>query len=124
MRIALLLLVAALAAACVSSKSIRYESEARTPKPESHPIEILESRAVTRPHRVIGMVQVNAGAKFNVSDPIEALRIQARKLGGDALIDLSQQPIGAGTVSQGTGVYSGHVRDLWTAKVIVWTGSQ
>lgn len=52
---------------------------------------------------------------------VERFRDEARKLGADALIDLANQPIGAGVpTSQGAMIYSGHVRDIWTAKAIAW----
>jgi hypothetical protein len=115
---------AAVLTGCVSSRAINYSGEARPPKPASYVMEILESSKLTRPYRVIGIVQVNAGAKLNTRDPIRVLRDEARAMGGDALVDLSQQPVGAGMMSGGTAIYSGHARDLWTAKVIVWTDAK
>ena len=105
----------------VSVKSVPYETMARTPKPDGFPIEILESKGITKPYKVIGLVQINAGKKHSVADTLEKLRSAARQLGADALIDLSNQPIGPGVpTSSGGTIYSGHVRDLWTAKAIVW----
>jgi len=67
------------------------------------------------------MVQVNAGWKHSVADVIEILRDRARQMGTDALIDLTNQPIGMGIPLKGMGtIYSGHVRELWQVKVIVW----
>jgi len=106
---------------CVSVKSIPYETTARQAKPADYPIEIYEWKDLNRPFRVIGIVQANAGKKHSVSDTLEKLRIQARKMGGDALVNLTNQPIGAGVpTSSGGIVYSGHVRELWRAKVIIW----
>lgn len=102
---------------CVSARAIKYTAESRPPKPATYQMDILEASKAPRPYKVIGMVQANAGAKFNIKDPIEALRQEARNLGGDALIDFSQQPIAGGS----DGDSYGHVRDLWTAKVIAWT---
>lgn len=85
---------------CVSIKSVPYETRARTPKPDDFPIEIVESKNITKPYKVIGLVQVNAGKKHSVADTLEKLRSAARQLGADALIDFSNQPIGAGVLHQ------------------------
>ena len=105
---------------CVSVKSVPFESMARTPKRSDSPIEVLDSKDITRPYKVIGFVQANAGKNHDVADTLDKLRSAARQMGADALIDLSNQPIGGGVPSQGGTVYSGHMRDLWTAKAIVW----
>lgn len=90
------LYVVALLSGCVSIRSIQYETITRTPKPPDFPIEILDTANINRPYKVIGLVQANAGKRHNTADVIEQLKSEARKLGGDALIDLQQQPIGAG----------------------------
>ncbi len=105
---------------CVSVKNVPFESMARTPKPDDFPIEIVDSRNISKAYKVIGLVQANAGKKHSVGDILEKLRSGARQMGADALIDLSNQPIGGGVPSQGGTIYSGHMRDLWTAKAIVW----
>jgi hypothetical protein len=111
----------ALLSACVSTRSIQYETITRPPKSADFPMEIFDLANINRPYKVIGVVQANAGKRHSTADVIEKLKNEARKLGGDALIDLQQQPIGAGIpTSQGGMIYSGHVRDLWRAKVIVW----
>ena len=115
-----LLLVGVAIAGCVSSKAIQYSASGRLPKPKEFPIEIIDMANVKRPYKVIGLVQVDAGARFNLTNPIERLKGEAKKLGGDALIELQQQSIGVGTFSRSGGTYGGHARDLWTAKVIVW----
>jgi hypothetical protein len=117
----ILYIITLLLSSCVHSKSILYSSTKLTPKPESYPIEILDPQDVSRPHKVIGSVQANAGARFNIQDPIEQLRKEARKIGADALLAPSQTPIGLGLVNSGSGFYGGHVRDLFICKAIVWT---
>jgi len=115
------LFVATLLFSCVSTRSIQYETIPRPPKPADFPIEILDPVNINRPYKVIGLAQATAGKRHNTAEVIEQLKKEARKLGGDALIELQQQPIGAGgPTSQGGMVYSGHVRDLWSAKVIIW----
>jgi hypothetical protein len=113
-------LLTSLFSGCVHSKTISYSSESLDPKPESFQMEILDPQNVDRPYKVIGTVEANAGARFNVEDPIEKLREEARKMGADALLAPTQTPIGMGYSSSGTGSYSGHVRDLFVCKAIVW----
>jgi len=107
-------------AGCVSVKTVPFETTARTPKPDDFPIEILESRDIARPYKVIGLVQANAGKRHSIVHTLEKLRSAARHMGADALVDLNNQPIAAGLPSNGGTIYSGHVRDLWKAKAIVW----
>lgn len=97
---------------CVSSRSVRYELTERTSKLENYPIEIFESKDIHRPYKVIGLVQVGAGKRHNIEDTIEHLRIKAREMGADALVELQHAPIGSGVPSQGGTIYSGHSRDL------------
>ena len=109
---------------CVSVKSIPYETNPRDPKPDNFPIEIFDSKDLTMPYKIIGIVQADAGKKHSVADVLQKFRSLARRMGGDALIDLTNQPIGTGIpTSKGGIVYSGHVRELWQAKVIVWQSS-
>lgn len=126
--IVLVLLTGAFALTCVScvhSKSVSYATEKRQPKAESYGMEILEPQDIKRPYKVIGTVEANAGARFNIKNPIEELRREARKMGADALLAPSQTPIGIGFANTysgtGGGTYNGHVRDLFICKAIVWT---
>jgi len=110
----------ALIAGCVKVKTIPYESAPRAPKPADFPIEIIDPHDIDRPYKVIGMVQVNAGKKHSVEDILEKLRDAARQMGADALLGFDSQPVGVAVPSQGGVVYSGHVRELWRTKAIVW----
>jgi hypothetical protein len=104
--------------ACVHAKAIRYETTERPSKPDNFSIEIFEAKHIERPYKVIGLVEAESGG--SIEKIINRLKAEARKMGGDALIELHQQPIGAGIPSQGGTMYYGHVKDLWSAKVIVW----
>jgi hypothetical protein len=110
---------------CVHSKSINYATGKLPPKAENYAMEILEPKDIKRSYKVIGTVQANAGSRFNIKDPIEELRREARKMGADALLAPSQSPIGVGFANIGTNTggafYSGHVRDLFICKAIIWT---
>ena len=115
------LLIVLLAWGCVKRQSIRYETIVRPPKPEDYAMEIVDSGNITVSYRVIGLVQVDAGKNYNVEKAIEILRDEARKMGGDALLDLEQGPSTGGVfVPIGdTYIYS-QARQIWKAKVIVW----
>jgi hypothetical protein len=118
--IATLIIIAALITGCVNVKTVPYETEPRAPKPKDFPIEILDAHGINRPYKVIGLVQANAGKKHSVEDTLEKLRDAARQMGADALLSLDNKPLGAAIPSQGGVIYSGHARDLWKAKAIVW----
>jgi hypothetical protein len=118
--IIVLSIIALYIAGCVNVKSIPYETTARAPKSDIFPIELYESKDVQKPYKVIGIVQADAGKLHSVSDVLEKLRSAARMMGADALIDLSNQPIGGGVPSNRGTIYSGYVRDLWSAKAIIW----
>lgn len=78
----------------VRTQGFAYDDVKRTPKASDHPIPILESPPVGRPHVVIGMVQADSGTADGIGDRElqEGLRKEARKMGGDALINLERRP--------------------------------
>jgi hypothetical protein len=117
-----LLVLVFVLASCVSTRSIPYETTSRAPKPQDYPMEIVESAGLSRPYKVIGVVQANAGKLHSVKNTLEHLRTDARKMGGDALMDLEQGPVKKDL----TGPFRNYrfedsVREDWSAKVIVWT---
>lgn len=101
----------AAALGCVITRSVPYETEARAPVAENRPLEIVESANVSRPFKVIGTVQVNAGKFHSTKATIEHLKAEARRLGADALMDLE---------GPGGGRVTPHLRVVWSAKAIVW----
>jgi hypothetical protein len=117
-----LLVILCVSVGCVSTRSIPYETGSRDPKPSDYAIEILESSHLNRPFKVIGVVQANAGKLHSVKDTLEHLRAEARKMGGDALIDLDQGPAQSEAMGPGKRYsFEDRVREIWSAKVIVWT---
>jgi len=105
---------------CVSVRAIRYEAAARPPQPDCT-IDILEAKDVNRPYKVIGQVEAAADERINLAKVMNKLRDAARKMGGQTLLDLQHQAVGLGVpISQDGSLYLGYVRDLWSAKVIVW----
>jgi hypothetical protein len=112
---------------CVTTKSIRYETIIRPPKPSDYPIEILDRENIKHPYKVIGIVQAEARRSHNIDDVIEHLKNEARKMGGDALIDLQHGVLKEDAISSYYGnphygsVYTYEFyRQIWSAKVIVW----
>lgn len=123
-RISLLIFIS-FTISCVNTRIIRYENVIRSSKPVNYPIEILESSNVNRQYKVIGLVQANAGKLHSVEDTIEHLKRQARKMGGDALMDLQQGSATGGVIAPvGKMYYYGNVRENWAAKVIVWENTK
>jgi hypothetical protein len=111
-----------LLAGCVLTRSIRYDSSPRAAKGADTDIPIYDSGDLPRPARVIGVVEANAGKLHDPSDTIEQLKVQARAMGGDALVDLSAVSSDGRLITKiGIGYVAGSVREKWTAKVVVWT---
>lgn len=99
------------ALSCVVTRTVPYETQARAPAPEDRPLEIVDSASTTRPYKVVGVVQANVGKFHSTKSTIEHLKEQARRLGADALMDLE---------GPGGGRVSPHIREVWSAKAIVW----
>ena len=117
---------AAILSSCVDITVLRYETMIRLPKSVDFPIPILDKATINRPYKVIGLIKIDAGTRQFTAEIIEQIKSEARKLGGDALIDLEQQPLESSfPIDQPSSslFYTGHLRDLWTAKVIVWEKS-
>lgn len=109
-----------IASGCVKTRSIQYETYARPAKSPDFPIEILDAADISKPYKVIGVVEANAGKLHSSTDTINHLKRQARAMGGDALMSL-QRGAGAGMITPvGSSYMYGNVREIWSAKVIVW----
>ena len=120
-----------LAASCawfVDTQAFRYDEIERAPKPKDHPVPVVaDTTRLTRPFLIIGMVQSESGSVEGIGDRElkEGLRREARKLGGDALINLERRPMGAPARH---GVERGIYRDerppkvefRWVAEVITF----
>ena len=87
----------------------------RDPKPNSCEIPIYRSSEIRRPYQIIGMVQAYPRhwiGKVYFGNPITAMRKEARKVGGDALVDVQIHP----TVDES--------EYRWTGFVIIWRDIQ
>ena len=107
-------------AACVQSNdavigSAKYES-----KPDNYPIEIFEVKKIDRKFKIIGTIRTPLERNQAATEAIEKLKQMARKIGGDAVVDLHEESV-SGTVELGVGAARYRSRKIYlTAKVIVW----
>ena len=107
-------------AACVQSNDAvivyaKYES-----KPDNYPIEIFEVKKIDWEYKIIGKIRTPLERNQAVPEAIEKLKRIARKIGGDALVDLHEESV-SGTVELGVGAARYRSRKIYlTAKVIVW----
>lgn len=119
----------ALAAGCswmVRTQAFRYDQVKRAAKPDDYPIPILaDTTRIGRPYVVIGMVQAEGGGVEGIGDRElrEGLRKEARRLGGDALINLQLKPSIYATTGHGADARDrarppDRVRYRWVAEVI------
>lgn len=104
---------------CIHINKISYEQNAREPKPDNYPIEILQSDKIQKEYKVIGEVSAN-GPNNRTEKILEKLRIETRQMGGDALIDFESGTLGEGVMTNGIGVYDEDAKQTMKAKVIVW----
>jgi hypothetical protein len=86
-------------------------------------MEVVERSAITRPYKPIGVVQATAPKwEKGPSDEemLEALKKEARTLGGDAITDLVRNPADK-PEWWGPLVFSVQLHEVrWAALVIVW----
>lgn len=66
----------------VTTRVIMHESISLPPKSSDTAIDIHESANLSKPYKVIAVVQANAGRRHKVADSLEYLKAEARKLGG------------------------------------------
>ncbi len=90
--------VAVAAAGCgtvVSGRGSSWETTARRPTPETVTIEVVERAAIARPYKLVGTVEASAPRwEGGPSDEamLQTLKREARKLGGDAVTEVTRNP--------------------------------
>lgn len=114
--IALLLLITS----CTNTKSIKYDTVNRSPKDANYEMEIIDKSDIERDYKVIGEISIKASNLTSTKKMLEKIKDRAKKMGADAIIDLTTGSIGSGSFNGTTGVYSEDSKQLWKAKVIVW----
>ena len=81
-------------------------------------IEVVESRDVRRPYKVIGIVSAES---YYLSAALKRCRAEAAKLGADALLDFGPTGNRTGVASYGYGLAAGSTYNTgWSAKALVW----
>ena len=114
-----LMLIASLSG-CTQTRTVLYDKTLRPAKPKTYHIAIYDAVRINRPYKVIGIAITSTGPFHRVLDAIEHLQDEARKMGGDALIDLSKgAPIGVEMPTSWEAIL-GSSEEILNAKVIVW----
>lgn len=119
-----LLVVVACATSYVSGQGSTWENSPRRARPEDASIDVVERSEIVRPYKPIGIVQAAAPSweKGPGDDQmLAALKLEARKLGGDAITDLVKNP-GSKPVWWGPlPFYASRLDEVrWAGLVIVW----
>jgi hypothetical protein len=114
-----LMLIASLSG-CATTREVLYDKTVRQPKPKAFHVEIYDAAGIRCPYKVIGTAIVSVGPFHHVPAAMEHLQDEARKMGGDALIDVAQGlPKGLEMPTGGWFIF-GRSGEIWSAKVIVW----
>jgi hypothetical protein len=99
---------------CAATETIKYDEVERAPKPKDYPMEVYTEAGVPKEHKVIGEVRVDIpGMAYSKEEMVARLKSEARKIGADAIVNIHK-----------TGNTSGGMRELWSAKAIVWTDKE
>jgi len=105
---------------CTQTRAVPFDKTVRPAKPKVYHIAIYDAVRINRPYKVIGIAITSTGPFHRVLDAIEHLQDEARKMGGDALIDLSKgAPIGVEMPTSWEAIL-GSSEEILNAKVIVW----
>jgi hypothetical protein len=116
----LILLFLTISFGCATTRNVLYDKTERPAKSENYEVQTFDVAGIHRPYKVIGAVIASTGPFHHVMDAIEHLEFAAKKMGGDALIDLSQGlPKGSDMPTGGWFIFR-HSGEIWSAKVIVW----
>ncbi|MEO0797370.1 MAG: hypothetical protein AAFX93_19635 [Verrucomicrobiota bacterium] len=116
---------------CVNSDSIQF-GEARPPKPADYPIDVYPApELIDRQFDIVGEASADIGQWTDDQEAIDALKSEAREMGGDAIVLAGKESIGRGFSTQSPGYgpyapkdsqyyYSSNARELTRALVIVY----
>ncbi len=121
-----ILLLLTLGCATIVTDATRTEAVTSPPRSPDYPIEVIHGDLPAWPYRVIGSVRARVKLsedRDKIAPPakvLEALKKEARTLGGDALLGLNVKPVsGGGNYVDPRGVLRLGNSELWTALVIV-----
>jgi len=105
---------------CATTRGVLHDKAERQVKPKDYNVEIYAAYGAPHPYKVIGTVIASTGPFHHVMDAIEHLQDEARKMGGDALIDLAQGMPKGEPMPEGGWFIFGGTGEIWSTKVIVW----
>ena len=118
-KISLLMLGLALTA-CVKPNNSSLDSRVFASKPDNYPVEIVEKKNTNRAYKVVGTINAPVGRDQSAFKAIERLKMMARNMGGDALLDLREESV-SGSAELFTGGVRYRSRSVFlSTKVIVW----
>jgi hypothetical protein len=102
-RAAVLLAVVMTTACAPQVRSVRFDGAAE-PRPDTHPIRIYSSRVPDCPYEEMGLVRAReapAAIGTSMEALLEAMRVRARRMGGDAIVGIAQAGTPDGSPASG-----------------------
>ena len=103
---------------CVSTKVTSYEEGERASYPPDYPITVIDLAHEVRPYTVIGYVEIKASELYGTETIFKKMRKRARRLGGEALSDIIQQPVDKKFPFFFD--YLNFYGNIWSAEIIAW----
>jgi len=105
---------------CTQTRGVLSDDTVRQAKPKTYHVAIYDASGIQRPYKVIGIAIASTGPFHRVLDAIDNLEDEARKMGGDALIDLSNGTPAGLKMQPRWETILGSSEETLNAKVIVW----
>jgi hypothetical protein len=99
----------------------RSADDAPVYEPPTDPMPVFDSTTLNRPHKIIGVITAKGGSFKRARSALFKLKIQAREMGGDALLDFRRGGVDVQGVPNVKGPTSSSPYYLYSAKVIVFT---
>jgi hypothetical protein len=104
--------------ACISTDRKLYVDEPLQPTPAETPIRIIDLSNFERPFETIGHVGIKAAETYSPQSVMRRLQSECRKMGGDALNDVTQKPLQKKFPRFFD--YLNFYDVIWTAEVVRW----
>ena len=103
---------------CLSTKVTSYEEVERASYPQDYLIKVIDLAHELRPYTVIGYIEIKASELYSTETIFRKMRKRARRLGGNALSDIIQQPVDKKFPFFFD--YLNFYGNIWSAEVIAW----
>ena len=83
--------------------------------------DVIYLEKIDRPHKVIGIVKVNAERRQSIEDVIEKMKYEAAILGGDAITDIRENATGTWKKLPAQKILgNAYIRAEFSATVVLW----